>query len=212
MKQPENFWDKIAAKNDRKVLAPIITPDQTHINTMNGLAKHVKASDVILDFACGSGIKTIDVARSVHRVKAIDTSSKMIEVAKKRASDKSVSNIDFGNINIFDDQLKEESFDVILALNVLHLLEEPELILKRISKLLKPEGVFISATACLGERWSPLASCLLLLSKTRFVPSFNKYSVSGLAEIIKSNKFTIVETVNISKALSEHLIVAKRID
>ena len=100
---------------------------------------------------------------------------------------------------------------MILALNVLHLLEEPDLILERMSNLLKPGGLFISATACLGERWSPLASCLLLLSKTRFVPSFNKYSVSGLEGIITSIKFDIVETVNISKALSEHLIVAKKI-
>ena len=208
----EDFWDKIAAKNDRKVIAPIITPSQTHINTINGIAKNLKANDIVLDFACGSGIKTIDIASNVQAIKAIDTSFKMIEVAKKRAFEKEVYNIDFESINIFDDYFKVESFDVVLALNILHLLEEPDLILKRISKLLRPGGLLISATACLGERWSPLASCLLLLSKTRFVPRFNKYSVSGLEQIIGSNNFSIEETVNISKALSEHLIVAKKME
>lgn len=210
MTQREDFWDKMAVKNDRKVLTKVITPDRTHINTIKAIVRHLNANDVILDFACGSGIKTIDVAGNVHKIKAIDTSSKMIDVARKRASEKNISNIDFENINIFDDRFKDESFNVILALNVLHLLEEPDLILERMSKLLKPEGLFISATACLGEKWSPLASCLLLLSKTRYVPNFNKYSVSGLEEIIRGDKFNIVETVNISKALSEHLIVAKK--
>ena len=198
----------MAVKNDRKILTKVITPDQTHINTINGIVRHLKADDVILDFACGSGIKTMDIAGNVHTIKAIDTSSKMIEVARKRAFEKNISNISFENINIFDDRFKEESFNAILALNVLHLLVEPDLILERMRRLLKPKGLFISATACLGEKWSPLASCLLLLGKTRYVPSFNKYNVSGLEETIRGNKFNIVETINISKALSEHLIVA----
>lgn len=210
MTRSEEFWDKIAVKNDRKVLAPVLTPDQTHINTIKGVLKHLKENDVLLDFACGSGIKTIDIAGKVLTIKAIDTSSKMIEVAKKRTAEKNIRNIDFENIDILDDRFKDESFDVILALNILHLIEEPDSILEKMHILLKPGGLFISATACLGERWSPLASCLLLLSKTRFVPSFHKYSLSSLEEIIRVNKFDIVETVSISKALSEHLIVAKK--
>lgn len=210
MTRSEEFWDKIAVKNDRKVLTPVLTPDQTHINTIKGVLKHLKENDVLLDFACGSGIKTIDIAGKVLTIKAIDTSSKMIEVAKKRTAEKNIRNIDFENIDILDDRFKDESFDVILALNILHLIEEPDSILEKMRILLKPGGLFISATACLGERWSPLASCLLLLSKTRFVPSFHKYSLSSLEEIIRVNKFDIVETVSISKALSEHLIVAKK--
>ena len=83
MTQPEDFWDKMAVKDDRRVLAPVLTPDRTHINTINGIVKHLKTNDVILDFAYGSGVKTIDIAGNVHTIKAIDTSSKMIEVAKK---------------------------------------------------------------------------------------------------------------------------------
>ena len=58
----------------------------------------------------------MDFAGNVHTIKAIDTSFKMIEVARKRASEKNISNINFENINIFDDSFKDESFNVNTAL------------------------------------------------------------------------------------------------
>ena len=206
--RPEKFWDKVAVKSDIKFL----TPDQIHVNTINGVVKHLNNSDVILDFACGIGTKTIDIAGNFHSIRAIDTSSKMIEIANKRATMENVSNVEFEEIDIFNNQLKTQSFDVILALNILHLIEEPELIIERIRALLKPEGLFISATACLGERWTPLTSCLLLLGKTKLIPNFNKFSTSSLEGIIRDQGFEIVETDNISKALSERLIVARKIN
>ena len=43
-------------------------------------------SDIVLDFACGSGIKTVEIAGNAREICAIYTSQKMVEVAKKRAA------------------------------------------------------------------------------------------------------------------------------
>jgi 2-polyprenyl-3-methyl-5-hydroxy-6-metoxy-1,4-benzoquinol methylase len=52
---------------------------------------------------------------------------------------------------IFDTRLKEETFDVILAFGILHLLKDFPKAIRRINELLKPGGWFISSTACMGK-------------------------------------------------------------
>ena len=56
-----------------------------------------------------------------------------------------------------DDELpfEPESFGVICAYNILHLVPDMEGTLAKIFSLLKPGGTFISSTACLGEGYVP---------------------------------------------------------
>jgi 2-polyprenyl-3-methyl-5-hydroxy-6-metoxy-1,4-benzoquinol methylase len=51
---------------------------------------------------------------------------------------------------------------VILAFHVLHLLEDTQEVVQRMHELLKPGGLFVSATACMGEK-SFLGMFLLLV-------------------------------------------------
>jgi len=50
----------------------------------------------------------------------------MLSVARKKAKKHSVSNIHFANLDIFNIGKQENSFDVVIAGQVLHLLNEPE--------------------------------------------------------------------------------------
>ena len=54
-------------------------------------------------------------------VHGIDTSAKMIDLAKKKAREREVANVHFAQKTIFDEELGRESFDMILAFNILHL-------------------------------------------------------------------------------------------
>ena len=58
-------------------------------------------------------------------IHAIDTSSKMIEIAKRKADGRKIKNIDYEHSTIFDERYKRGSFDVILVFYILHLLEDP---------------------------------------------------------------------------------------
>jgi SAM-dependent methyltransferase len=48
-----------------------------------------------------------------------------------------------------------ESVDAVLALSLLHLLEDREAAIARIHDMLRPGGIFVSNTVCLGDnmRW-----------------------------------------------------------
>ena len=46
----------------------------------------------------------------------------------------------------------EGSYDMVLGLSILHLLEDTGAAIAKVHRMLKPGGVFITSTACLGDR------------------------------------------------------------
>ena len=111
-------------------------------------------------------------------------------------------NINFEKATIFD---INEKYDVVLAFNLLHLLEDPERVIQKIDEILKQGGRFISTTPCMKEQ-------VLLRIAGFFIHMFGilhlgRFRISELKKLI-SIRFDIVET----KKLSPHhiLIVARK--
>lgn len=140
----EKSWDRIAMYFDwlEKKDEPI------NFKIIEKTKKLTKYSDTVLDFGCGSGTAACAIASSVKKIMGIDISSKMIELAKDKAKELKVRNIDFVQATIFDEKLKIGSFDVILCFYLFHLLEDTPKVMQRINDLLKPGGLIISATPC----------------------------------------------------------------
>ncbi len=96
----------------------------------------VKPGDIVTDFGCGIGYMTIpasDIVGDEGRIIAIDISEKMLEELRQRAGDR--RNI----IMINSSQLAIPS-DVILLVNVLHEIPDPEAFLSDSFDTLKPGG------------------------------------------------------------------------
>ena len=71
----------------------------------------------ILDAGCGTGALAYVLASHGYHVTALDASSKMIEVAKKKVKSKKIN---FIVGDIFDMPFEDHSFDVILTSYVVH--------------------------------------------------------------------------------------------
>jgi len=82
----------------------------------------------------------------------IDTFFGMIAIAKQQAEAIALPNVNYRQATIFDPQLRENSLDGLLAFNVLPYLQDDSTVMARISTLLKPNGIFVSSTACLQDR------------------------------------------------------------
>jgi len=127
-----------------------------------------------------------------------------------------VKNVTFSQATIYDERLKKESFDAILALNILHLLEKTPQVMSRINYLLKPGGVFISATPCLGQKKIMgilLVVPLFILSKTGILTAVKFFSLSRINKVI-GNRFQIIETESLSlpsSLITEIFIAARKI-
>jgi 2-polyprenyl-3-methyl-5-hydroxy-6-metoxy-1,4-benzoquinol methylase len=140
MSKLEEFWDG-ASKNYDKTEARF---EYIHSKSRENTKKFLKGSDTVLDYGCGTGTSTCQFSCHVKEVHAIDISSKMIEIAREKAVVAKVKNVIFEQTDIFDSEFAKESYDVILAFNMLHTVPSPQDVVLRINELLKPEGLFIS--------------------------------------------------------------------
>jgi len=190
MNKVEKFWNKIAQKYSKSD----VKDKEGYSKTLDDTRKFLKREASVLEIGCGTGTTALHLAGCVNVMTATDISSNMIEIAKEKAEDQKVQNVNFAQATIFDEKLKKESFDVILAFNLIHLLEDPNSAMKRISELLRPGGLFISKTSCLSEKsrlWPMLAA---VAGKVLGIPFIKSFTIAELKNIIANEGFEIMDT------------------
>ena len=206
MDKSEKFWDKAASTYDQEENKD----EQTHNNIIEKTREYLKASDTVLDCGCGTGRISNEVAGNVRLIHAIDISANMIEIAKQKADGRGIENIAYAHATLFDERYERGSHDVILLFYILHLLEDTPKAMQRINELLKPGGLIISATPCVGEK--PFVSSLLsLVSKIGFIPRVRSFKISELEDTIANGSFEIVETECLAQRSQEYFVVAKKV-
>ncbi len=98
-----------------------------------------------LDLGCGGGDVTFDLATVVGpsgNVLGIDMDATKIELAKKEAAERNLSNVEFRTQNILESQI-EGAFDAVYTRFLLTHLSNPVEILGAIKEYLKPGGLII---------------------------------------------------------------------
>ncbi len=209
VKKSEKIWDMISEHMDTYAENEGIK--KTDAKRDEKLKKYLKSNDVVLDYGCGTGTIAIEYAGIVKKIHGIDFSGKMIEIAQIKAAQNNVENVDFTQSIIFDEKLEKESYNVVLAWGILHLVDDRPDVIKRINKLLKPGGLLISATECMAENKSSITSLISFLMKLRIFPIMLKFfKVSELEESITSADFEILETEILTDNPVDCFIAAKK--
>jgi phosphatidylethanolamine/phosphatidyl-N-methylethanolamine N-methyltransferase len=116
------FWDFCAPFYD--------FAERRNAKAYNAMVKTVRdtipVNASVLEVAAGTGSISLEIADKVKNVLCTDMSQKMLAVARKKARKRKVKNIDFDNANIFGINKPDGAFDVVIAEQVLHLIDEPE--------------------------------------------------------------------------------------
>ncbi|WP_375058263.1 class I SAM-dependent methyltransferase [Zobellella sp. DQSA1] len=147
MKDAKTFWDKSAPRYAKSR----IRDEQAYQKKLAVTQGYFRPDWSVLEFGCGTGSTAILHAPHVGHIVATDISDTMLEIAERRAREAGVENISFQQGTLESLELAEESFDAVLGLNVLHLLEDLDAALARVHGLLKPGGIFVSSTALVGD-------------------------------------------------------------
>ena len=182
--------------------------EQNHHRMVENTKKFLRQSDRVLDFGCATGNVAFEIVNNVKEVHGIDISAKMIEAARRKAAGQSTGKLDFQQSTLFDAGLMKESFDVILVFNILHFMEDIPMTMQRIHELLKPGGLFISKTPCMGEETSVLTSLLSLVTKTGIIPPMRFFKIAEMEDSVTRGNFHIVETECLTP--TEYFIVARK--
>ena len=95
-----------------------------------------------IELGCGTGIFSIILAkRGAQFIESCDVSNKSIEIANKRARINGVSErVNFQTISIYEMDYKENYFDFIVGLNILHHIKI-ESLTDKIYTYLRPGGI-----------------------------------------------------------------------
>ena len=148
MPDKAKFWDGTAEKYAKQPLAN----QKAYEIKLDLTREYFKPDSQVLEFGCGTGSTAILHAPFVKHIDAIDVSQEMIRIAKDKLEPAGVQNVTFRVADMDRFQATPESYDAVLGLNILHLLDDRMAAMREVYKALKPGGHFISSTACLREK------------------------------------------------------------
>ncbi len=100
----------------------------------------INPTDIAMDFGCGPGYFTIELAKRAKHVVAADISPDMLKKVQKKAEKAKVQNIQFLQSNGKNIKLEDASLDIILLVTVYHEVGDSEAVLKEFGRILKPQG------------------------------------------------------------------------
>ena len=147
MARSKRFWDRIAKRYAKKPIAN----EEAYQRKLATTREYFRPEMEVLEIGCGTGSTAIAHAPYVRRIRATDISDRMIEIAKGKARTARVDNVTFEVCAVEDLDVPRESVDAVLALSLLHLVEDREAVVAKIHRMLKRDGIFISNTVCLGD-------------------------------------------------------------
>jgi len=202
-----SFWDRRANNYEEKIREHD-SRYEAMIDSTNAL---LADSDVVLDFGCASGERSLDIAPHVQRVHGIDVSTKMIELARQKTRDRQADNISFDQADAFDQSLVNGSYSAVLAFNVFHLVDDVPQVLARLNDLLPTGGLLISTTPCLGERNWLFRSLIGLAQNLGLAPTILGLTVADLESLVSRSSFEILETKIWDEKNAVQWIVARKI-
>lgn len=135
------FWDNVACVYD--IFAYFINKKANKELCLN-IKKLISKEDNVLECACGTGLLTNVIAQSCNELVATDFSKKMLKKAKKKCS--KYPNVQFFFADILNLNYENNYFDVVVAANVIHLLDNPFQGLCELERVCKKGGKIIIPT------------------------------------------------------------------
>lgn len=201
-----NFWTKSAQKYAKSPIAN----QQAYEHTLARTKSYLKPEHHMLELGCGTGSTALILAEHVKHLQATDFSKGMIDIAKQKQAELGVSNLDFAEKSVEDLPIYE-TYDVIFASSLLHLVDDVQDSLRRIADSLEPGGLFISKTACLKGKIPIFQMIVPLMQLIGKAPHVNFFSGAELEQMIVDAGFEIIEADDHNKGPNCRFIVAERI-
>ena len=141
------IWDRVAPLYDLAVSA---LNRRVYDGTGAVVARLIRPGDTVLECACGTGTITAAIAPACARVVATDFSEGMLKQARKKLA--RFPHVVVEQADITDLRYADDSFDAVVAGNVIHLLPEPGDALKELKRVVRPGGTIIVPTYVIPKK------------------------------------------------------------
>ncbi|MBR3900435.1 MAG: class I SAM-dependent methyltransferase [Ruminococcus sp.] len=135
------FWDYASSLYD---VVETVYNKRVYRGVGEFVADLIDADDVVLECACGTGAISLPMAMKCKKLIATDFSVGMLKQTAKKC--RNLKNVLVRRANIMDIKCKDESFDKVVAGNVIHLLDNPESAIAELKRVCKNGGKIIIPT------------------------------------------------------------------
>lgn len=207
MSDSQKFWDKMAARYEKSSVSDEAAYQRKLAETQSFFRSNMR----VAEFGCGTGTTAIHHAPQVQHIDAIDISQNMIEIGREKARNAGVDNITFTRGTLAEFNAEDASFDAVLGLSVIHLLPDRDDVIAEVVRILKPGGIFVSSTACLGDSYIRLIKLVAPLGKMLgFMPDFFVLSQADLIAEITGAGFEIERQWQHGKTVDIVFIIARK--
>ena len=182
MQEHKNFWDKNAGRYDR-----FMRKDGAAYEMMYEMIQPVVRHKTVLELATGTGLIAKHIVNAAAHIEATDASAEMIAEAKR---DNHSTKLHFSVQDMFRLPHTEESFDVVIVSNALHIVPQPEKALAEIHRVLKDDGVLIAPTFThAGNSFSGKVKAFFM--KLAGFPLHSKWTSHEYLAFLRENGWTV---------------------
>jgi len=189
------YWNNDAANYDKRA-------NKSHeaYQTIIELIKNEISADMdVLDMGTGTGEIPISICCNVKSINAIDFSTEMIQIAQKKADKNEIKNITFLVKDSNHLNYKDNSFDIILIINLLHVVPNPNNIINEAKRLVKKNGKIIIASFLNDE--SLRSRLISYIMKRKGHPVATKFNTDTICEFIAKCSLKIISKKNIKNIM-----------
>lgn len=181
------FWTTFAGVYD---LFERIYNGKVYDNFGRNVASKIISSDDVLECACGTGIITERVAPVCKSIVATDYSEGMLKQVTKKCG--KLSNVTIKEANIMELSYGDETFDKVIAGNVIHLLDNPKGAIEELLRVCKTGGKVIIPTYVTATKEGKRSFIIKVLEKMG--ASFkNDFTYDSYKEFFKKLGYENVE-------------------
>ncbi len=200
MSKATAYWDRVS-----RIYEKMFQKFAPYEEVYRFIKENLTSEMNVLEVGTATGLVARQIAESVKTVVATDISEKMIEQAKNI---KHPENVTFSCANIFELPFEDNSFDAVVASNVLHIIPEPEKALQEIKRVLKTDGLLIAPTFLWKNTTlkGKFQKFFMLLSG---IPVHSQWSDTTYPDFITSNKFEIVNSKIVKYSFLIYCVVGK---
>ena len=185
-RENKNFWDKNAGRYDR-----FMRKDRAAYEKMYELIRPIVKAKTVLELAAGTGMIAKNIVNTAAYIEATDASAEMIAEAKR---DNRSAKLYFSVQDMFCLPYAEESFDVVIVSNALHIVPQPEKALAEIRRVLKDDGVLIAPTFThAGNSFSGKVKAFFM--KLAGFPLHSRWTSEEYLRFLRQNGWTVRESV-----------------
>lgn len=185
MRNSQNFWDKNAGRYDR-----FMRKDAASYEQMYELLRPVVRHKTVLELATGTGVIAKNIVNSAAHIEATDASPEMIAEAKR---DNRSAKLHFSVQDMFHLPYADESFDVVIVANALHIVPEPEKALSEIRRVLKDDGVLVAPTFTHADN-AFFGKVKAFFMKLAGFPLHSKWTSNEYLAFLQENGWTVRES------------------